>query len=764
MIQHTIDSGSTHHYVTSPTGLSDIDTSKSIAIEIANNTIVHSRGQGNISGKLHIVPEFSSNLLSVAQLCKQGYTVCFKPDGTVPITDNDGHVTCCGALAGNVYELQIRQQCKAAQSVNIEEKIWLLHRRWAHFSADRLHKLVSSGADVALQHVPIEVFRDVCGRCHHCRVTKSKGQPHRDLGGKISSQRPFELLHFDTKGPMEVASYDKNKYALIIVCDFTRAKYVYPMKSKTEALDKLHTFIGSVVRPLGHHVSRFHSDNAGEFISKEFQQYATDNGIALTYSSPHASESNGIAERAIQQIDTTARALRTACDLPKAAWAEMYKTAAFFERLAPPANGEPSPFVKIHGHDPPYSFFKAIGSRAYVHIHETDRRPLDKRATKGLLVGYSDTSRCYRILTDLTHGGICESTDVTFVESSSVLSPTAEGHLVKEPLPNHMSERGESLLAIELRPDVGSGPPDILVDDDISDKALQDILDPPDYPIYPATSMSEDHVMTKLDPAAFIATKITDKDAIKTPMFVEAMNKEINHLLESGAMEIVPLPPGRKAIGCVWAHKIKTVNGVFERAKSRLCPQGFSQIEGIDYKKDEVAAPTIALPSVKVYFAIVCTRNMLELQLDVDGAFTIPQLNEEIYMRFPRGMEHIPGKALLLKHSLNGLKQGAYNWYKVLKRHLLQQQFEQCITEPCIFRKWRQQSLILIALYTDDLRIAADNEKDLLDFEVALGEAFPIKRANISQFLGIQVVKSAEDKSIFCTKSLMSLNCSPNMA
>jgi hypothetical protein len=51
------------------------------------------------------------------------------------------------------------------------------------------------------------------------------------------------------------------------------------------------------------------------------------------------------------------------------------------------------------------------------------------------------------------------------------------------------------------------------------------------------------------------------------------MVEELVHSFETGAVKIVDLPPGRTAIGSVWAHKFKhDADDNFTRAKSRLCP------------------------------------------------------------------------------------------------------------------------------------------------------------------------------------------------
>lgn len=75
-------------------------------------------------------------------------------------------------------------------------------------------------------------------------------------------------------------------------------------------------------------------------------------------------------------------------------------------------------------------------------------------------------------------------------------------------------------------------------------------------------------------------------------LWEKAIEVELENMRQHGVFTIVELPDGAKAIGTTWVFKEKwTPAGAYLKHKARLCAQGFTQVEGVDY--DE----TYAIPS-----------------------------------------------------------------------------------------------------------------------------------------------------------------------
>ena len=76
--------------------------------------------------------------------------------------------------------------------------------------------------------------------------------------------------------------------------------------------------------------------------------------------------------------------------------------------------------------------------------------------------------------------------------------------------------------------------------------------------------------------------------------------------------------------------------GNVEKYKARLVAKGFTQREGIDY--NETFSPVSCKDSFKIIMALVAHFDLEQHQMDVKMTFLNRDLEENVYMKQPKGL------------------------------------------------------------------------------------------------------------------------------
>ncbi|GJW76656.1 zinc finger, CCHC-type containing protein [Tanacetum coccineum] len=100
----------------------------------------------------------------------------------------------------------------------------------------------------------------------------------------------------------------------------------------------------------------------------------------------------------------------------------------------------------------------------------------------------------------------------------------------------------------------------------------------------------------------------------------EAIDDEIDSIMENNTWVLSDLPPGCKLLGCKWIFKIKMkVNGTIDKFNARLVIQGFRQKEWIDYF--DTYAPVARITTIRLLLALAAIHNLPE-------GFVMPDQNQ----------------------------------------------------------------------------------------------------------------------------------------
>ena len=198
-----------------------------------------------------------------------------------------------------------------------------------------------------------------------------------------------------------------------------------------------------------------------------------------------------------------------------------------------------------------------------------------------------------------------------------------------------------------------------------------------------------------------------DPNNPNSPEWIAAINAELDSLRGHGTWEYVPRPKDKPIISCKWVWRVKVKSdGSVERFKACLVTRGFTQTRSIDYNK--TFAPVTRLDTLRLLTAMAVQNDWEFRHLDVKTAYLHGDLEEEVYMAVPQGLEDVPeGYVLKLKKALYGLKQAGRQWYEHLRATMKDFGLKHAESDPHTFifngKINRVTHTLIIPVYVDDI-------------------------------------------------------------
>ncbi|UYV73755.1 hypothetical protein LAZ67_11000746 [Cordylochernes scorpioides] len=450
------------------------------------------------------------------------------------------------------------------------------------------------------------------------------------------------------------------------------------------------------------------NDNAPEYLSKEFKDYLEGEG-----------------------------------NLPETLWAELIHTSTYIRNRCPRHNDCKTPHELFTKRKPVVSHLKIIGSKSFAMNNRPNRSKFAPRSEEYKLIGYFSESKAYRLWKPGTRT-IIKSRDVRFIEPemSKIRNEVVEIDVGSErasfkeiPL---VEERG-STSEIDPKAEIESQ----------SDLEVSEVLnEPSESGVIISRRVRPKYIRTgkpgrprKEYPTANLSTQ--EFSEVK-----KAMEEEFDSLIENKTWELVDPPKGQNVIGSKWVLKKRySSDGSLERHKARLVARGFSQQYGIDY--EETFAPVVRQSTIRVFLALAVEYNLIVHQMDVQSAYLNGEIKEEVYMAQPENFvsRKYPEKVCRLKKAIYGLKQAGIVWHEKLDTELKYLGLKQIQSDNCVYIK-HHEGILLVAIYVDDLIIAAEREDTLISFKESMKKIFKIKDlGKINYCLGIRI-QTEKDGSI----------------
>jgi hypothetical protein len=280
-----IDSGATIHVANSLQGFHTRRTLQrgERTIKVANGVQADVKATGDLTlalldgfvlrlSDVLYVPSLHRNLISVSKLDDDGLS-CHFGNGRCKILFND---KCVGlafrqdklyllSVSENINAISVENE-KVPSSTNVNRKrkkiqidsskLW--HCRLGHISRGRIDRLVKAEILPPLQLSEL----DQCVDCIKGKYVKKVKKDAKRSAGNL------EIIHTDICGPFPVKSVDGYDSFITFTDDYSRFGYIYPIKERSEALDKFKIFKAEVENQHNKKIKIVRSDRGGEYYGR----------------------------------------------------------------------------------------------------------------------------------------------------------------------------------------------------------------------------------------------------------------------------------------------------------------------------------------------------------------------------------------------------------------------------------------------------------------------------------------------------------------
>jgi hypothetical protein len=737
-------------------------------------------------------PSLGFNLLSISKMVKNGHIAIFDDKGAYIIESK--HVSpnllnhaksnafIVGQLKNDLFEfdpLIEKKEAKVNTANGTVDNFQTWHKRLGHLNATDMKILENRCNGLNL--------KGELNDCETCIISKSKRKTYYPSNSR--SKRPGEIIHFDV-GIINTITPWGNEHYLLFVDDYSRYNTLYPIKKKSDCQELIKGHIKLLMNKFSIAPLIVRSDNAKEFFTNDLNEFLLQNGITHQSSCDYTHEQVGVVERMNSTISNSGNSLLTESGFPKYYWDLAYQTASYTRNVCPTTANphNTTPYELYHGKKPDISNLRIFGEKAFLHIPKELRTKLDPKAEEWYFVGYGqdDGSKGWKLL-DINSDRVKIASDVTFLKSAcfpifnenqkmQTYEDDEEFSLNTDNNSSRTSTEYDSQQSSNMRrttssnsqssSDINSVSANETSSCDTTESAIQEeSLEASDKnEIAPISSRTRNKTQIKtnveqLEPenlTSLRASSISWKESdITTPMTIEdldgradekewreAVELELKSMAKHNVWTEVTGKLPKAPVSSKWVFKIKyKADGSIAKYKARLVVRGFTQQEDIDYF--ETFSPVLKHTSLRILLSIAATDDLELEQADVETAFLLPDLEEEIYMKLPNGT------IVKLNKSIYGLKQAPRVWNKKIDQILESFGLNKTIQDPCVYAGTVEDQKVYLGLYVDDLILACKDIKVIETIKRKLANLFKITDiGRLKYCLGFEIDRDRDCKTL----------------
>ncbi|KAL0307596.1 UNVERIFIED_CONTAM: Retrovirus-related Pol polyprotein from transposon RE1 [Sesamum angustifolium] len=348
------------------------------------------------------------------------------------------------------------------------------------------------------------------------------------------------------------------KYFITIIDDCTRYCYVYFVRSKDEALEAFKLYKNEVENQLSKTIKAIRSDRGGEY-GAPFEEFCSEFGRIHQTTALYSPQSNGIAKRKNRTHKEMMNAMLINSGLPQNLWGGAILSANHILNKIPQKDKNETPYELWKGHKSSYKYLKVWGCLAKVEVPKPKQIKIGPKTVDCILIGYANNSSAYRFL--VHKSTILDTHENTIIESRNAI-------FFENIFP--CKDRKEEESSRKRTREVANGDHQRDEDPRRNKRAKRAKTFGLDFLTY----LLENEPRT-------INEALSSPEA---PFWKEAINGEIESIMQNHTWELADLPSGSKLLGCKWILKRKyKADGSIDKYKAMLVAKGFKQKEGLDF-------------------------------------------------------------------------------------------------------------------------------------------------------------------------------------
>ncbi|GJU79743.1 retrotransposon protein, putative, ty1-copia subclass [Tanacetum coccineum] len=418
-------------------------------------------------------------------------------------------------------------------------------------------------------------------------------------------------------------------YFITFTNDYSRYGYVYLLKHKHDVFETFKVFKNEVENQLGKTIKALRSDRGGEYISQEFKDYLKACGIVQQLTPPYTPQHNGVSER------------RNRTTLPLSFWDYALESATRILNMVPTKKVDKTPYELWYGKIPNLSYLKVWGCEALVKRDTPDK--LQQRSVKCIFIGYPKETMGY-YFNFPPKNKIVVARYAEFFEKNLITQEVSGRARDLEEIQDE--DTPPSKITSEIPMEVeGFEPPQ---EEDIPIRRSERTRRAPNR--LSLNVEMEEHSLGDLNEPTSYKAAMLDSESNK---WIDAMNAEIQSMMDNMVWVLVDLPPGCKTVGSKWIFKKKT------------------DMDGIE--------------AIRISISIAPYYDYEIGQMDVKTAFLNGYLDEDIY-----------------------IAKLSEAWNKSFDAGIKRFGFSQNLDEPCVYQKASGSNVTFLILYVDDIIIMGE--------------------------------------------------------